>query len=269
MRVTTVALKWVPQNSFAKVIAGFDQEAAAVLMARYAIFKAETEHLFDVLRWLDRSLIRFIAKFAEYQKDNPQSLTIASNFSLFPQFMYHLRRSQFLRVFNTSPDETTFFRMALNRETVGNSLIMIQPTLFSYSLNERPHPVLLDALSVVPNAILLLDTYFQVLIHYGETIVEWRDADYQSQDQYKHFKALLEMPKEDAKKLLKSRYPFPKTMESDPDGSDDRYLKAKINPSLTHHSQQEGYVEQGSVVLTDDASLQDFMTGLKQLAVTQ
>ena len=36
----------------------FDQEAAAVLMARIAVFKAETEDSFDILRWLDRMLIR-------------------------------------------------------------------------------------------------------------------------------------------------------------------------------------------------------------------
>lgn len=44
--------------------AGFDQEAAAVLMARLAVFKTETEDTLDVLRWLDRKLIRLVARFA-------------------------------------------------------------------------------------------------------------------------------------------------------------------------------------------------------------
>ena len=38
--------------------AGFDQEAAAVLMTRYAVFKTGSEYTFDILRWLDRMLIR-------------------------------------------------------------------------------------------------------------------------------------------------------------------------------------------------------------------
>lgn len=43
------------------IAAGFDQEAAAVLMARTAVFRAETDDGPDVLRWLDRMLIRLVS----------------------------------------------------------------------------------------------------------------------------------------------------------------------------------------------------------------
>lgn len=49
-------------------------------------------------------------KFGEYAKDDPNSFRLAENFTLYPQFMYHLRRSHFLQVFNNSPDETSFYR---------------------------------------------------------------------------------------------------------------------------------------------------------------
>ncbi len=39
-------------------MAGFDQEAAAVVVARLATFKMETEEDFDATRWIDRTLIR-------------------------------------------------------------------------------------------------------------------------------------------------------------------------------------------------------------------
>lgn len=42
------------------ISAGYDQEAAAVLMARIAVFRAETDDGPDVLRWLDRMLIRLV-----------------------------------------------------------------------------------------------------------------------------------------------------------------------------------------------------------------
>jgi protein transport protein SEC23 len=272
LRVTTRALKYSEQNNWGEIAQGFDQEAAAVLVARLAIFKAESEYLFDVLRWLDRLLIRVVAKFGEYQKDNPNSLNLPPNFTLFPQFMYHLRRSQFLRVFNSSPDETTFFRLTLNRENTTNSIIMIQPSLTSYSFTEPPHPVLLDSLSVKPDNILLLDTFFQVLIHYGETIAAWRDAGYHNQPKYENFKKLLEIPKEDAKVLMQDRFPYPRYVEADQYSSQARILSAKINPSTTHHTQGYGG-PQGSQeqfkVLTDDASLQVFMDHLKKLAVAQ
>jgi len=86
----------------------------------------------------------------------------------FFQFMFHLRRSQFLQYFNNSPDETSFYRHWLNNEDVTNSLIMIQPILYSYSFHGPPEPVLLDSSSIQPDTILLFDTYFLVCIYYGE-----------------------------------------------------------------------------------------------------
>ena len=69
------------------------------MMARMAIFKADNlEDPSDILRWLDRMLIRLVSKFANYRKDDPASFQLAPNFSIYPQFMFHLRRSQFMQV---------------------------------------------------------------------------------------------------------------------------------------------------------------------------
>ena len=65
----------------------FDQEAAAVLMARIATFRTATEEVPDILRWVDRSLIRLAAKFADYRKDDPNSFRLSPEFSIYPQFM--------------------------------------------------------------------------------------------------------------------------------------------------------------------------------------
>jgi len=59
LRVTTIPRMWAePSNP--SIPASFDQEAATVLMARIASFKSETEDAPDVLRWLDRMLIRMV-----------------------------------------------------------------------------------------------------------------------------------------------------------------------------------------------------------------
>ncbi len=42
------------------ISASFDQEAAAVVMARMAVAKSEIDDGPDVLRWLDRMLIRLV-----------------------------------------------------------------------------------------------------------------------------------------------------------------------------------------------------------------
>ena len=65
-------------------------------------------------------------RFGEYNKDDPNSFRLPDNFTLYPQFMFHLRRSQFLQVFNNSPDETSFYRACLLREDLTQCLIMIQ-----------------------------------------------------------------------------------------------------------------------------------------------
>ena len=40
--------------------ASFDQECASVIMARIAVYRADTEEGSDVLRWLDKMLIRLV-----------------------------------------------------------------------------------------------------------------------------------------------------------------------------------------------------------------
>ncbi len=67
LRVTTIARNFAEAGALS-IPASFDQEAAAVLMARIAVFKAEIDDSPDVLRWLDRMLIRLMQKFADYRK---------------------------------------------------------------------------------------------------------------------------------------------------------------------------------------------------------
>ncbi|KAK9717986.1 GTPase-activating protein S23 [Basidiobolus ranarum] len=268
LRVTTVARNLGETNS-PEISLSFDQEAAAVLMARIAAFKAKIDDGPDVLRWLDRMLIRLCQKFADFRKEDPSSFRLAPNFSIYPQFMFHLRRSQFLQVFNNSPDETAFYRHVLNREDVNNSLTMIQPTLTSYGFNEPPAPVLLDSVSVKQDVILLLDTFFHILIFHGENIAQWRKAGYQEQDGYESFSELLQMPKKDAQELLADRFPIPRYIDCDQGGSQARFLLSKLNPSTTHQSNgQFGQQAGQEVIFTDDVSLQVFMEYLKKLAVS-
>ncbi|PIO69549.1 Sec23/Sec24 helical domain protein [Teladorsagia circumcincta] len=146
-----------------------NREAGAVAIARLASWRATNENdTPEALRWLDRTLIRLCQKFGEYAKDDPNSFRLTDKFSLFPQFMFHLRRSQFLQVFNNSPDETAYYRHILFSENVLESTTMIQPVLFSYSFSGPPEPVLLDTSSILPDRILLMDDYFHVLIYHGQ-----------------------------------------------------------------------------------------------------
>lgn len=269
VRVTTAARNWGDAAvNLHHISAGFDQEAAAVVMARLVVYRAEQEDGPDVLRWLDRMLIRLCQKFGEYAKDDPNSFRLSENFSLYPQFMYHLRRSQFLQVFNNSPDETTFYRHMLMREDLTQSLIMIQPILYSYSFGGPPEPVLLDTSSIQPDRILLMDTFFQILIYHGETIAQWRALHYQDMAEYESFAQLLRAPIDDAQEILQSRFPVPRYIDTEHGGSQARFLLSKVNPSQTHNNMYAYGGDGGAPVLTDDVSLQVFMEHLKKLAVS-
>lgn len=141
---------------------------------------------------------------------------------------------------------------------------MIQPTLTSYSFDTAPQPVLLDSISIKPDAILLLDTFFHILIFHGETIAQWRKAGYQDQEGYENFKQLLEAPVLDAQDLLMERFPVPRYIDCDQGGSQARFLLSKLNPSTTHTSGSAYSAPGGAVVLTDDVSLQVFTEHLRK-----
>uniref|UniRef100_A0A8D8S8M2 Protein transport protein SEC23 n=1 Tax=Cacopsylla melanoneura TaxID=428564 RepID=A0A8D8S8M2_9HEMI len=280
VRVTTIARNWADATTqLDHISSGFDQEAAAVVMARMVVNRAEQDDGPDVMRWADRTLSRLCQKFGQYNKDDPNSFQLPENFQMYPQFMYHLRRSQFLQVFNNSPDETSYYRHVLMREDLSQSLIMIQPVLYSYGFNGPPVPVLLDTSSIKPDCILLMDTFFQLLIYHGETIAQWKKAGYQDNPEYVSFAQLLTAPSEDARDILVTRFPMPRYIETEHGGSQARFLLSKVNPSQTH-ANSYGYggmlvvspdsnsSEGGAPVLTEDVSLQVFMEHLKKLAVS-
>lgn len=264
LRVSTVCGLWHSEPTDLTPIAkSFDQEAAAVLMSRLAVHKTETEEVSDVMRWLDRALIRLCSKFASFRKDDPSSFRLPPEFSIYPQFMFHLRRSKFLQYFNSSPDEQAVYRHILTRECVSNSLIMLQPSLLSYSFQGPPQPVLLDAASVRPDTILLLDTFFHVVVFLGETIAAWKQQGYQHQEEHVSFRNLLEAPQNDAQMIMSNRFPVPRYIVADQHKSEARFLLAMLNPSITHHSDTAG----GQAIFTDDVSLRVFMEHLMKLAV--
>jgi len=260
VRVTTVACRHADVHSN-NISLGFDQEVAAVLVAKYAAIKCDNEDAGDVVRWLDRMLIRMVSKFADYRRDDPTSFNLGHEMACFPQIMYHLRRSNFLRTFGTSPDETAYYRTLLVREGTLNALCMIQPALLQYSFDGQAQPVLLDSRSLKPDVMLLMDDFFHVVVWRGEKIQAWFDAGYQDQEEYANFKALLQTPAIDARQILSDRFPVPKFVQTNAGGSQARFLTSKVNPASEC---QEGMA---MTLMTDDVSLKVFMEHLIKLVV--
>ncbi|EKE41607.1 Sec23 protein, putative [Entamoeba nuttalli P19] len=262
-RATTSSRMWTnpSQEGFEKLAAGFDQEAATTLMARYAAYKAETEDSREAIRWLDRSLIKMCQRFGDFRKDDPNSFKLSPNFSIYPQFMFHLRRSHFLKVFNCTPDETSVFRATLNRETVNNTLTMIQPTLDSYKYGQQPVPVLLSLQSVKSDEILLLDTYFYLVVFRGNAVAEWMKQKLEEKPEYAGLKDYYALPEEDAKELSKTRIPAPRIYVCNQYSGNQRFLMTILDPAVAPGQNKN------DLVFTEDVSLDTFLTHLRQLAV--
>eukprot|EP00771_Trimastix_marina_P000269 gnl/Trimastix_PCT/1282.p1 GENE.gnl/Trimastix_PCT/1282~~gnl/Trimastix_PCT/1282.p1 ORF type:complete len:761 (+),score=284.41 gnl/Trimastix_PCT/1282:56-2284(+) len=265
LRVTTMAYTWADATQNLNEIAlGFDQEAAAVLIGRLAVWKTHNEQLIDILRWIDRSLIRLCQKFATYTKGDVGTFRLSAAFSLFPQFLFYLRRSRFLRLFNYSPDETAYYRCLLFREDSANSIMMIQPTLFAYTFGQPPRPVLLDVQSIDGETIFLLDTFFRIIIFHGENIVYWRTQGLHLQPEHQNLKELLGTPLTDAETVRKDRFPMPLVMQCDQNSSQARFFISQLNPSIAQASQNDQGAQN---YFSDDVSLKTFMDHLKKLAV--
>jgi protein transport protein SEC23 len=272
LRATTFLRKICPDLQSAKyeVAQSFDQEAAAVLIARLCIEKGYKEESIGVLRWLDKSLIRLISKFAEYNKDDPRSFRLSKEFSFFPQFMFYLRRSHFIQNFNASPDEVTFYKTSLLHENVTNSTIMIQPVLFAYT-PERPeaNAVFLDIENMKNDYVLLLDGFFFICIWHGESVCKWRDNNLHLDPEYENIKMMIDYPQEYAQGLLQDRVPVPRFVSCDYGSGQERLIKCTVNPMGIDPNKtnlNSKIIEEGSYV-TDDVSLKVFMDHLIKKAV--
>jgi protein transport protein SEC23 len=173
-------------------------------------------------------------------------------------------------------------RAILNRETVNNMMTIIQPSLFAFELSKPPTAVLLDVASITKERILVLDTFFRLIVHHGETIAIWREQGLQTQPEYAHFKELLESPISEAEQILAERFPSPQVLVCDQNSSQARFLVSQLNNSISQQSGDDSKTTQAVPILggskvvddkvsdspmlfSDDVTLKKFLEVLKKL----
>ena len=149
-------------------------------------------------------------------------------------------------------------------------------------------PVQLDTSALHSNRILVLDTFFHIVVWYGATLAKWKQAGYHLKPEYDYLKQLFAAPLADAAVVFADRFPYPRVIQCVEKGSQSRFLMAKLNPSETHlyseHKQQQynsmhhsrtaavsgshaaGYAE--PALFTEDVSLSVFLRHLRKLAVS-
>lgn len=268
IRVTTIARSFLTSSNDPMIRDWFDQNAAAVLLARLSVFRLEREDAADVKRWLDRNLIKICQKLSSFTSNQPESFVLPQSLEFFPEAVYHLRRSPFLQFFNNSPDETTFYKSILLREDTESGITMIQPYLLEYSslTGKESTAVSLDATSLKKDTILLMDTFFRVLVYYGAHVYYLKNHGLDQLPDYAHLKVFMEAPLEDAAEIVSKRFPVPRYVVTEEGASEARFLLIKVNPSITHN--MPNYHGEGVAILTDDVSLEVFLQHLRKLVVS-
>ena len=93
-----------------------------------------------------------------------------------------------------------------------------------------------------------------MVVFHGSTVAQWRKAAYQDQPEHAAFKALLQAPQDEAHAIIRRRFPTPRFTDCDQNGSQARFLLAKLNPSATYSN--AGAAASAEVIMTDDVSLQ-------------
>ena len=128
--------------------------------------------------------------------------------------------------------------MMLCRQNTNNCLVMIQPALISYSFNAPPQPVLLDATSVRPDVMLLLDTFFTLVVFHHRRLARGglpeptRPRQLQAAagaaagGRAEYYRGWVS-----GERFPVDRFPVPRYILCDEGKSQSRFLMAKVNPS--------------------------------------
>ena len=157
-----------------------NQRAASVVVARMAAMRCVHDSPKDVFAWVDRTLLRVTKRVAQHVLSSSSSSTATATatdsdlfgevFSEYPRSMYFLRRSNFLQYFNSTPDETAYWRHHLIGQPAQDAHRMFCPALVAYTVdNPEGTAVPLSMDSVSEHSVLVCDAFFYVALFVGST----------------------------------------------------------------------------------------------------
>ncbi|KAH9385481.1 protein transport protein SEC23 [Nematocida major] len=264
-RVTTIARSFGNSSNLGQLILGFDQEAACVYKAKELSVNADNGDGVDVIRQADRCLIRFMQRFCQFEKDSASTIRVPPSMSFFPEFMFFLRRLPALHTDGLSLDEVAYQRTILLTEGSSSTMCIIRPSLVAFHYTGERSPVELDSRSLKQDVALLVDTFHDVVIWYGENIASWIKAGIKENPEYWFFKDMLESLEKEANEIVEKRLPVPKLTKCDQYSSQERILLCKVNPASSVANSVSG---EGQTIVTEDIDFARFYEYLIKLVVS-
>lgn len=259
LRVVTIEKPMVGYRKPIEILDYVDQLSIVTSIAKIAGLRSYKQDSKMVTRFVDKTLINIMKKFQI-------NGSIPGPLNLLPQYFYYLRKSVFVLKYGTSLDEMAYFRLILLRENTSNIMVMIQPQILQYSLNEEEATAVLPDVSCMKkDVVLLADTYFNFVVWQGLTIKQWVDEGYHEKEEFANVRQLVEAPDADMEFIKEERFFLSKVIRCHFGSPQERFLKAKLNPEkASDEGLQMGVneIEESGNFISDEASLSDFMAKL-------
>lgn len=120
----------------------------------------------------------------------------------------------------------------------------------------------LDFQEMKDDAVLLMDSYFNVIVWFGEHIQGWKEDKMNEDPEYEYLTELFEAPVRDASEIIYDRLPVSNFYETFKNDGKERYLKARVNPSTSSQVETDGHF------ISDDAPINLFMDFLVKSVVS-
>lgn len=271
------------------LIESFDQHTWSVLLGRLLVNKIDQtlgfDHFDSVVLLADEALVELLHNFGgtatneKFSDSNPYSL-LNHRFHINPRFsrvvliFYSLRKNpQLFRIFNLSPDETSYYHQWFLRLLVEELVKAIEPHLYKFDGEWKE--VGLDASSLkLPNGTwLVLDNQFSVVMYKVVNDPSQRETLHHSNNDARIFNRELPQCLVDYLDARSSRL-VSKFILTQTDHSQLRFLHSNLIPD---DDPNQGVEEATSMffglmnskpkktyesLLTDDASLQQYYSGI-------
>lgn len=218
-------------NSKIEMLQNFNASSWTILLSRLLINKLDTNIGFEfegILEFIDTIVVKLLNNFNRLIVEN---YTINENLKTLPSLVYNLRKNpQLINIFNSSPDETTFYHHWFMKFDENLSSRVIEPRLFKYQTETLVIPVSMDSdiIDKIPSkSYLIMDSIFHNIIYYKYTNQEDRLSLHHSNNESKQ--SSLE-PWSFIQDLIKGRPLDPKYIITQTNHSQARYLVARLNP---------------------------------------
>ena len=223
-------------NAKIDMLQSFNAKTWTVLLARLMINKLDTNIGFDfegIVEEIDSVTVKLLNNFNKLIVENYQ---INENLKDLPSFIYNLRRNpQLINIFNSSPDETTYYHHWFMKMGQDLGIKVIQPLLYSTEYL-KTFPLDSSVLEAIPNkSFLIMDSFFNVIIYY-----KYSDPEDKLKLHHSNNESLvsnediveLNVPKNYLQTALKvqQRSLVPKYIITQTNHSQARFLMSRLNP---------------------------------------